>query len=78
MRQHPHLFRLKSDSLTDGWVIHHQQEDYILDDADYGGGWDDGTTRAKIEAWVEEFAAKEFAAMNEIIVACLREYEAEQ
>ena len=78
VRQHPQLFKLKSDSLTDSWVTLHQQDDYILDDADYGVGWDDGTTRAKIEAWVEHFAGKEFTAMNEIIVACLREHEAEQ
>ena len=78
VRQHPQLFKLKSDSLTDSWVPCNQQDDYILDDADYGVGWDDGTTRAKIEAWVEHFAGKEFTAMNEIIVACLREHEAEQ
>jgi len=56
----------------------HQEADSILDEADYGIGWDDGTTRAKLEAWVTQFAAKEFPAMNEVIVNCLREYEAEE
>ena len=67
-----------SASLTDGWIILHEEEDYILDSADYGVGWDDGTTRAKIEAWVAHFAANDFLAMNEIIVNCLSEYQAEQ
>ena len=78
VRQHPKLFRPKSASLTDGWIILHEEEDYILDSADYGVGWDDGTTRAKIEAWVAHFAANDFLAMNEIIVNCLSEYQAEQ
>ena len=76
--QHPTLFRLKSTSLTDDWVILHEEEDYILDAVDKGIGWDDGTTRAKAEAWVERFAANGFPAMNELIVNCLRQYGASQ
>ena len=78
VRQHPILFRPRSVSLSDGWMILHQEADYILDPADYGLGWDDGTTRAKLEKWVADFAENEFPEMNEIIVNCLREYEAEQ
>ena len=78
VRQHPALFRPKDASMTDGWIILHQEEDCILDSADYGVGWDDGTTRAKIEAWVAHFAANDFRAMNEIIVNCLSEYQPEQ
>ena len=78
VRQHPKLFRPKSTSLTDGWIILHEEEDSILDTADHGVGWDDGTTRAKIEAWIAHFAASDFRAMNEIIVNCLSEYQAEQ
>ena len=78
VRQHPALFRPKDASMTDGWIILHQEEDCILDSADYGVGWDDGATRAKIEAWVAHFAANDFRAMNEIIVNCLSEYQAEQ
>ena len=53
--------------------------DYILDDEDLCN-WDDPATRAKIEAWVKNFAENEnqFPAMNDVIVNCLREYEAEQ
>ena len=76
-RQNPQVFRLIHPSLPNGWAVLHQEQDYILEDSDYGVGWDDGTTRTKIEAWVEKFSTERFAAMNEIIVNCLREYEAE-
>ena len=77
-RQNPALFRPASNALLTGWVILHQEPDYILDDSDRGIGWDDGSVRAKITAWVADFAANRFPAMNEVIVNCLREHEAEQ
>ena len=77
VRQHPQLFRPKTNLLSNSWTILHEAG-YILDEADYGIGWDDGTTRTKVAAWVAHFAANEFLAMNDIIVNCLREYEAEQ
>ena len=76
-RQHPQFFTPRTTTLPDSWAILHQEADYILDEADYGVGWDDGITRAKVEAWVARFATNEFPAMNEVIVNCLREYEAE-
>lgn len=76
VRQHPKLFEPRP-SRNPGWMYLHE-EDYILDAADYGVGWDDGTTRTKLEKWVEDFAANQFPAMNEVIVGCLREYEADQ
>ena len=78
VRQRPQLFRPKSTSLNDGWTILHEEDDYVLDAADRGVGWDDGTTRAKIEAWVAHFAATEFPAMDETIISCLREYGTEE
>ena len=77
VRQHPKLFSPRTTSLPDGWAILHYEEDYILDNSDYGVGWDDGTTRAKLEKWVEDFAASKFPGINEVIVHCLREHEAE-
>ena len=77
VRQQPKLFSPRNTSLSDGWVILHYEEDYILNDADYGVGWDDGTTRAKLEKWVEDFAMNQFPRMNEVIVNCLREHEEE-
>ena len=77
VRQHPDEFRLVH-RFSEHRVALHEQEDYILDASDYGVRWDDDATRAKIEAWVKNFAENEFPAMNDVIVNCLREYEAEQ
>ena len=78
MRQHPRLFRPKGTALPQGWAYLHQEADAILVEADYGVGWDNGCTRAKVEAWVTRFAANEFPAMNEVIVNCLRQFESEE
>ena len=51
--------------------------DPILDESDYANWQNQAKIRAKIEAWVKNFAENEFPAMNEVIVKCLREYEAE-
>ena len=75
-QQNPELFRPRSPNFGTSWMVL-DAKDYILDDSDYGPGWDDGTTRAKIEAWVKNFAENEFPAMNDVIVKCLEEYEAE-
>ena len=72
VRQHPKFFNLRSTSLSESWAILHEG-DYILDSSDYGVGWDDGTTRAKLESWVSRFASEEFPLMNEVIVNCLHE-----
>ena len=73
VRQHPEVFKLGDTSLKDSWTILHTEEDYILEDADYGIGWDDGSARAKIMDWVAAFATNTFPKMNEIIVQCLRD-----
>ena len=52
--------------------------DPILDESDYVNWQNQDVIHSKIEAWVKNFAENEFPAMNEIIVNCLREYEAEQ
>ena len=77
VRQKPRLFKPNANSLPDGWV-HLHQSDSILDESDFGVGWDDGTTRAKLEKWFADFTAHEFPAMNEIIVGCLQEIDAEK
>ena len=77
VRQKPQLFKPNTNSLSGHW-IHLHQSDYILDKSDFGIGWDDGTTRAKLENWIADFAAYEFPAMNEVIVRCLQEVDAER
>ncbi|MDE0672208.1 MAG: PD-(D/E)XK nuclease family protein [Caldilineaceae bacterium] len=76
VRQNPQLFKPVVHSLPDDWV-HLHKSDNILSDSDLGG-WDDGTARAKLEKWIADFAAHEFPAMNEIIVGCLQEIDAEK
>ncbi len=76
VRERPNLFRLKATALTESWMSLHEEK--ILGDDDLGVAWDDGTTRAKIEAWLEDFFDKIFPAMNEVIVNCFRKYEAEE
>lgn len=75
--QNPAAFRRILRELGSGWTRLHGESDYILDDADYGVGWDDGASRAKIKAWVADFAANQFPAMNAVILNCLHEHAAE-
>ena len=77
VRQHPEVFKLGDTSLKDSWTILHREEDYILEDADYGIGWDDGSARGKIMEWVSAFATNTFPKMDEIIMESLRHYETE-
>ena len=75
VRQNPAVFKPTRNSLTDGWMILHKEPDYILEPADYGPGWDDGTARGKIEDWIDKFAIEQFPEMNRIIVDCLRRHQ---
>ncbi len=77
IRQHPKLFRPRSTALSENWTMLHVDEEHVLDEDDHGVGWDDGTARAKIDAWLADFAATTLPAMNQVIISCLREYEAE-
>ena len=75
VRQNPAVFKPTGNSLIDGWMILHQEPECILEQADYGPNWDDGTARRKIEAWIDNFAAEQFLEMNRIIVDCLRQHQ---
>ena len=75
IRQNPAIFKPTRDSLVQGWMILHMEPEYILESADYGPVWDDGTVRRKIEAWIDKFAAEQFPEMNRIIVECLRRHQ---
>ena len=75
VRQHPAVFKPTRNSLTDGWMILHEEPHYILEPTDYGPAWDDGTARRKIEAWIDKFAAEQFPEMNRTIVDCLRRHQ---
>ena len=75
VRQNPAVFKPTRNSLTDGWMILHEEPDHILEPADYGPGWDDGTARRKIEDWIDNFAVEQFSEMNRIVVDCLRRHQ---
>ncbi len=75
VRQNPALFKPTRNSLIDGWMILHEEPECMLDETDYGLGWDDGTARRKIEDWINKFAAEQFPDMNHIIVDCLRRHQ---
>ena len=75
VRQNPAVFKPTRNSLTDSWMILHEEPHCILEPADYGLAWDDGTARHKIEAWIDRFAADQFPEMNRIIVDCLRQHQ---
>ena len=75
VRQNPAIFKPTRNSLTDGWMILHEEPDCILEAADYGPAWDDGTVRRKIDAWIDDFAVNKFPEMNRIIVDCLRRHQ---
>ena len=75
INENPRVFN-SAGQLATGWMTVHWG-DYILDDGDLSK-WDAPAVRAKIEAWVKNFAENEFPAMNDVIVNCLRECEAEQ
>ena len=76
VHQNPALFRPANNALVPSWMILHQEQDNILGDSDYGTSWDDGSVRAKIMAYVADFARNRFPAMNEVILTCLREHAA--
>lgn len=75
VRQNPDVFKPTSYVLTDDWMHLHEESDYILEPDDYGLGWDDGTARRKIGAWIDKFAVEQFHEMNRIIVDCLRRHQ---
>ena len=75
VRENPAVFKPTRNTLRDGWMILHEEPDCILEEADYGPAWDDGSVQRKIEAWIDRFVVEQFPEMNRIIVDCFRRYE---
>ena len=72
VKQNPAIFKPTRNTLTDGWIILHEEPECLLEAGDYGPAWDDGSARRKIEAWIDRFATEQFPEMNRIIVDCFR------
>ena len=74
--QHPEIFKGTNQSLTRTWTrlsnLGYELERSYLDN------WDAEAVQAKVMEWMSNFAENQFPAMNEVIVNCLRDYEAEQ
>ena len=75
-RKYPELFNEGASEFQENVLVLHTRT-YRLEEWDLAN-WDDPSVMGKIMAWVVEFAENEFPAMNEVIIKCLREYEAEQ
>lgn len=72
--QAPELFSYVPVRGTE-WITIHEGE-YIVSDNDLNN-WDQPSVRDEIKERIYDFAKNQFHAMNEVIVNCLREYEAE-
>lgn len=72
IRQHKDLFR--NQEKYDNGAVRLHESDWLLVDTDLGACWDAGIVRDR----VHQFADNEFRRMLEVIVNCLKEYEAEQ
>ena len=71
-QKHQDLFVGVGSILSPNWMLLHEGEN-ILSANDYAT-WDDQAVRQKVMDWVAAFAENEFPKMNEVILACLREY----
>lgn len=72
----PGVFSLAGRQLTGTWTRLHNQGAIL--NAEYLNNWNPDSVQEEISSWMSDFAQKHFLAINEVIVNCLREYEAEQ
>ena len=75
-RQNPKAFKLGQTTLSGTYPRLHDRGQYLLGESDLGPGWADGATNAKITELIERFARDEFPLINEAIIGCFEEYEA--
>ena len=75
-RQNPKTFKLGQTTLSGTYPRLHDRGQYLLGESDLGPGWADGATNAKITELIERFARDEFPLINEAIIGCFEEYEA--
>ena len=77
VRQSPATFNRAGVPTSASWMSVHVQE-HILHDADLNN-WDDedAVGPVRLRNWIDNLVDQQFPAINEVIVNCLREYEAE-
>ena len=74
--ENPTAFNCQGTEYQDGGITLHQADD-ILTPSDYEHWWDEETIRETISRRLDEFAEREFPRIDQIIVGCLDDYEAE-
>ena len=70
------VFNCEEPEFKDGWITLHTAEE-ILTGSDYENWWNEEDVRGTISQRLDEFANTEFPLIDQIIVNCLDDYEAE-
>ena len=76
-RQSPRVFRLSQAALNGNYPRLHDLRQNLLNESDLGSRWADGSVSAKITEVIEHFAREEFPLINEAIIRCFDDYEAD-
>lgn len=76
VRENPTAFQCQETEDQYGWITLHGAEE-ILTTSDYEHWWDEETIRETISRRLDQFAETEFPRIDQIIVDCLDEDEAE-
>ena len=75
--QNPRVFKPRQSSLQGEFTLLNEYGPNPLDDSDLGAKWADGTTRDKLIEWVKRFTDNDFPIIDEAVVRCLEEFEAD-
>ena len=74
-KQNPRVFRPRHTALLEGFTMLNEYKWNILEEADLGKRWADGSTRNKLMEWIKHYAETEFVTIDNAIVQCFAEYE---
>ena len=75
-KQNPKVFKLGQITLAGRYSRLHDRGQYLLNESELGTRWADGSANTKITEMIERFARDEFPLINEAIIGCFEEYEA--
>ena len=76
VKENPEVFNCEEPEFKEGWITLYTSGE-ILTDSDYEKWWDAEAIRQTISRRLDQFADTEFPRVDQIIVDCLEEYEAE-
>ena len=75
VKQSGEPFECEATDYTERWIALHTLRD-ILTDSDYEDWWDEEEIQRRITDRLDDFANSQLGRINEVIVECLKEYEA--